>query len=60
MRLYLQLPTGTKECVVEVLNASDTPSTHSNHTKVKLTSLLVSGELGTLSIGNAWLELGIV
>ena len=42
---------------MEVVNLS---KTYSQGHRVKITSLLVSGELGTLSGSNTWLQEGIV
>ena len=54
---FAQAWKGSKECVVEVVNLS---KTYSQGHRVKITSLLVSGELGTLSGTNTWLQEGIV
>jgi len=53
----VQVPQWSRECVVQVTNLNQT---FSQEHKVKVTSLLISGELGTLEAGSAWLELGTV
>lgn len=48
---------GSKECLIEVVNLS---KTYSQGHRVKITSLLVSGELATLNASNTWLQEGII
>ena len=48
---------GSKECLIEVVNLS---KTYSQGHRVKITSLLVSGELATLTGSNTWLQEGII
>lgn len=48
---------GSSECVVGVINAQ---RTHSTGHKIKVCSLLVSGEMSSADAGNAWLEAGLV
>ncbi len=48
---------GSQECVIGISNL---PKTYSKGHRVKVNSLLVSGNMASMQIGNAWIESGVI